>query len=75
MNRRLLAIAMIVAGVAAMTVAMFAMRAPATAPTFSEGRVEHDRAGHNPRELLVAGIGVALALAGGILLISRNEGA
>jgi hypothetical protein len=74
MKRRLLAMAMIVAGAAAMTVSMFAMRAPASAPTFVEGRVEHDRAGHNPRELLVAGIGVALALAGGILLISRKDG-
>jgi hypothetical protein len=71
-RRKLLAGAIVAVGAIVLTWAQFGMRAPEGSPMFKEGRVEHDKAGHNQRQLLAAGAGVALVLAGGILLISQD---
>jgi len=66
-RRRIVGAALLALGLATMTYATVGLRDTQT-PAFQDGNVARDAAGHTKRQLIVSGVGVALALAGGILL-------
>ncbi len=72
-QRRVISLGIIVLGLGIITVAELFLRDNLDTPAFSAGQVRHDRAGHTARELLVAAIGVGLAIAGGVILVSGEE--
>ena len=72
-QRSLLGWLAVVAGIAAIAAAEIFLRAPLSTPVFEAGRVFRDQAGHTAAEIAAAGVGVALILAGAILLLSGPD--
>lgn len=71
--RRVAGLGAIVLGLVLITAAELFLRDDPESATFRDGGVAHDRGGHTARELLVGAIGMGIAIAGGVILVSGND--
>lgn len=69
-SRRFIGLGAIVLGLGIITVAELFLRDHPDSATFVDGGVAHDRGGHTARELLAGAIGMGVAIAGGVILVS-----
>lgn len=68
-RKRALAIAFVVAGFSTITASEVYLKSSRQTPPFQNGVLVHDKAGHNPLELFVDGVGVALIFAGVFMIL------